>query len=393
MSARSWLAGVLGLGLALGPVMAASQAPDVVGPPPPVAGSGPGEEFPVFRALERLALDRSQPRVQRLAAIGGLAQAAHPAVVASLVSLLGDPDPEIRARAARALGWPGNAAAVAGLAARAGDPAEVPSVRAAAIAALGRIGDPAVASSVEAWAGDGEPQVRREASLVLIETPVGAGADRVAAAIRLLRDLAQDGQVRALAALALGASGDARALDPLVEALEDRRPPAGYADLPAGTVAEGMAGTFAQRLRSLHNVRAHAAVALGRLGDRRAVPPLLKALADPDPVLRTQAAAALGRLKAGEAVPSLIGALQDTDAGVRQTAATALGIMGDPSAVPSLVQALQDAAEGVRARAAAALGRLGDPAARSPLARLAADDPVPQVRQAAREALDRLGRP
>ena len=48
-------------------------------------------------------------------------------------------------------------------------------------------------------------------------------------------------------------------------------------------------------------VREHAASALGRLGDRRAVPALTEALRDESAVVREHAASALGRLAEGRA--------------------------------------------------------------------------------------------
>jgi HEAT repeat protein len=52
-------------------------------------------------------------------------------------------------------------------------------------------------------------------------------------------------------------------------------------------------------------VRSSATVALGRLGDKRAVDPLIVALSDPDPAVRTGAALSLGELGEKKAIEPL----------------------------------------------------------------------------------------
>jgi HEAT repeat protein len=348
-----------------------------------------GHALPVFRELERLATDRGIPKAERLAAIRGLGEGAHPSVVPTLLTLLADSDPAIRAAAATALGWRGNQAAVEPLLARAGDAAEPPHVRTAAIGALGRIGDPTAVAPVLALAKEPTMEVRKHALLALMQSALAAHSDRVAAAIALLGDLEQEGYNRAQAAIVLGRSKNARAVTPLLKALQDTRTPAGYDALPN---PEGMAGTgrvMAERLRSLHNVRAHAAYALGALGARQALPSLLDGLSDADYQVRIQSAAALGLLRSREAAPKLIQAMGDSEARVRMAAASALGLVGDPAAGAALVRALDDQEAEVRERAASALGRLRYAAARPALERLTGDA-VPGVRQAAHAALRRL---
>ncbi len=67
--------------------------------------------------------------------------------------------------------------------------------------------------------------------------------------------------------------------------------------------------------------------ALAALGTNAPVPPLLKALHDPERQIAAQAATALGNV--GEpAVPSLIGALNDRDGYVRSMACYALSTIG-----------------------------------------------------------------
>lgn len=67
----------------------------------------------------------------------------------------------------------------------------------------------------------------------------------------------------------------------------------------------------------------------------------LELLKSPSPRVRDRAANALGKLGDRRAVPALIEAPGDEDAGVREHVATALGLPGDKRAVQPLTDALQ----------------------------------------------------
>lgn len=82
--------------------------------------------------------------------------------------------------------------------------------------------------------------------------------------------------------------------------------------------------------------RLAAVVALGKLGDKRAVKPLMTALSDPSPQIRTVAAAALGRLGHKTALSALKeAALDDTDDGVRSSARSAATAVAKANQLPS----------------------------------------------------------
>jgi HEAT repeat protein len=87
--------------------------------------------------------------------------------------------------------------------------------------------------------------------------------------------------------------------------------------------------------RRLIVARCSAARALAAMGPKakEAVPALVQALSDPEPLVRDAAAAALGSIGAAatEAVPALIEALEDWNGFVRQAAAKALKMI-DPDA-------------------------------------------------------------
>lgn len=115
-------------------------------------------------------------------------------------------------------------------------------------------------------------------------------------------------------------------------------------------------------------VRRHAAISLGRSGERAAVPVLVEALKDPDNGVRREAAKALGRIKDARAVAPLVEALRDGDGNVRLYAAYALGEIKDPKAVKALLRALGDPEWCVRDQAAWALREINDPKIAAPLA-------------------------
>ena len=98
----------------------------------------------------------------------------------------------------------------------------------------------------------------------------------------------------------------------------------------------------------------------GQTDQEQKVERLIKELQDQD--VRAHAAWALGSIgeDAKDAVPALTQALQDPE--VRGDATEALVQMGK-DAVPALVQALQDQNEYVRLHAAWALGEMGTPEA------------------------------
>jgi len=90
-------------------------------------------------------------------------------------------------------------------------------------------------------------------------------------------------------------------------------------------------------------VRAGAAKALGRIGDVKAVQPLLKLLKDPEDEVRIAACLALGLFKNSSTFDEITNVLlDDKKIEVRQAAAKALGYTQHPAALPYLMEALRD---------------------------------------------------
>jgi HEAT repeat protein len=131
-----------------------------------------------------------------------------------------------------------------------------------------------------------------------------ATASQTPAATRLRESLVQEhAQVgQCLAALCLGALNDPRAVEPLVEMT--------------------VAGEFPW-------LRAKSASALGWTGRAQAVAPLLKALGDEAPEVRASAAGALGEILTAPAEPLTRAASSDPDAQVRWAANDALRRIAD----------------------------------------------------------------
>ena len=152
-----------------------------------------------------------------------------------------------------------------------------------------------------------------------------------------------DAEVRAAAALSLGRTRDASAVGPLISALTDHEDAVVHA----------------------------AANALGRIGDARAVEPLIAILMDSQRQARelsagalspvcAEAADALGWIGDARAIEPLIATLQDPNFRVREHAAEAVGRIGDARAIVPLTAALKDPDWNMREVAAAALGQIKD---------------------------------
>lgn len=159
-------------------------------------------------------------------------------------------------------------------------------------------------------------------------------------------------------------------------------------------------------------------------------PDLVALVGHRDPTVRGLALTALARSRATEVAPTLIAAIDDSEASVRRAAmeaaaeraashpdeaaglarviaerltaeawderrdaADVLGRFGSHADAGALVTALADSNDFVREKAAASLGRLGARAAVEPLADIAGNDAVPEVRIAAIEALAAIGDP
>ena len=205
----------------------------------------------------------------------------------------------------------------------------------------------------------------------------------------------EDADVREIALRALARIGDPRAVGPLVEALKHSEvwlvPRIADILTRHGALAiDPMIAFLGDPAR--HPARAWAASILGEVGAARAFPALVRALGDLDDEVRAKSASALGRIGDGRAVGYLLDhLLSDPAPFVRARIAQALGQFDQPEVIERLVRALGDPAWWVRMRSVEALEQVGAQA-EGPLL-LALDDPDPEIRIRAAVALERLDVP
>ncbi len=235
---------------------------------------------------------------------------------------------------------------------------------------------------------------------------MGSVRENAAEALGLLRDRRaveplinalndSDEEVRWKAAWALGNIGDKKAIKPLIYALnDDRWSVRRFAVTALGKIGDKSAvGSLINALNDPDwHVRKYAANSLGKIGDERAIKPLVNALSDPDSDVRWKAIVALGKMK-NAAVEPLIKAFESDDWRIRGRAAEALGNIKDLRAFEPLINALvgktKDNNKYVRGRVAEALGKIGDERAVEPLL-VAMEDPYIYVRIKAEEALGKI---
>ncbi|MFO8109292.1 MAG: HEAT repeat domain-containing protein [Thermoplasmata archaeon] len=106
--------------------------------------------------------------------------------------------------------------------------------------------------------------------------------------------------------------------------------------------------------------RAECARKLGMKGNREAVPHLIHALKDEEPLVRANAALALGHLpESKKTVKALITLLEDEEWVVRHDAAIALGELGVDEGTKPLIKLLDDPVLDVRKKTINALGKIG----------------------------------
>ncbi|HKP85424.1 MAG TPA: HEAT repeat domain-containing protein [Blastocatellia bacterium] len=137
------------------------------------------------------------------------------------------------------------------------------------------------------------------------------------------------------------------------------------------------------------SARLRAADRLALMGDAKAVPPLIEALATSKELqLRVAAAQALGALKDRRAVDALVAASGAAEKDVRLAAVNSLGLINDHTSAEALFVAAKDTDQGVRDAAVQALAAMG-----VSVERLSADmtNANWQVRVAAITTFARLG--
>ncbi|MCI0745775.1 MAG: HEAT repeat domain-containing protein [Verrucomicrobia subdivision 3 bacterium] len=350
---------------------------------PSLQDSHPGVRWHAVKTLERFGWQprSDRERLLRDVAAGDYVNAAQAGLPALefLEQSMNDTSFSNRRAVAEALGELGSDKAVGPLMAALKD-AE-PSVRAAAVEALGQLRDSRTIEPIKLCLKDPEALVRCAAARSLA---VVGGHAAVSFLIKVIPD--PHWSVRKAAVAALGHVQDSTATLSILPALKDPD----------------------------HDVRETACQALGRIRDRRAIGPLVVALTDSQSSVRQAAAVALrdidahweGSAEVQSAVPELNTALKDRDYWVRHAARDTLtrienaALNAPPgfepideklnAAVDALVFALKHPERDFRQAAAEALGRLGNPQVTN-LLTPSLKDKDPYVRQSVGKALQQLG--
>ncbi|MDH4198504.1 MAG: HEAT repeat domain-containing protein, partial [Candidatus Aminicenantes bacterium] len=254
----------------------------------------------------------------------------------------------------------------------------------------------------------------------------------LASALQVVRESDDVGALRA-AIFDLGYEKQADIYPLLVKKLDDPSPGVQHAavvSLGRFGRPEGIDEIVKPKIyRSPHgNIRWAAVAAVGKLGDYRVIDHLLKAVEDPEWIVRTQAVTeVIGKVRdiierkdvrlarilvhmlsleneeivnlaiegfqalGAETLPLLHEALTNSSATIRANAARALGKLHAHQSTPFLLELLCDSYWTVRAGAAEALGFIGDRVAIEPLV-LGIQDNVGGVRDQAAAAIVRIGK-
>lgn len=296
-----------------------------------------------------------------------LAQIGDGRALEPLSGLLRSKIARVRWSGAHSLGALGDKRAVASLSQAAARDADS-SVAATAVFALGQLGTPDALGPVARALKHPQPRVRNAAAAALGRI---RDARSVEALLAYLKVQDPSYSVRAVAAQSLGQLGKDLSLKPLLEMLAapraDDRAAAAWALGVSLRPVEAVV-PLVEALKDRHSgVREMAARTLGDIGDRRAVPGLIDALAsahaDEPYRVRQRVVEALGKLGDARAVEPLLAILSPADKTFGAVAITALGRIGDRRAVPALIAALESARAEGREAAAIALGKIKDPAA------------------------------
>lgn len=177
-----------------------------------------------------------------------------------------------------------------------------------------------------------------------------------------------DSSVKVSAAEALGKIGDPKAVIPLVRAMNDENEQVVNA---AAAAIRDMKSTSAMRpfqMALYDNDRDVVLDAIGKMsliGNDKCVQLLGQALAHRDIFIRKEVVAALGRMQNPKAASALLRGLND--AMIRSNVIAALGNTGSKEAVMPLVGALKDISSSIVESAVIGLGKLGDERAVEPL--------------------------
>jgi HEAT repeat protein len=223
----------------------------------------------------------------------------------------------------------------------------------------------------------------------VVEALVRNGAGVVAPLIEQLR--AEDLDTRQAAAVALGRIGDRRATAPLIAALDERE----LMMVAAGALAHlGDGAAFEALVTRLGDpdaaVRQAVIAALNSIGHSDMPGRIATLLSDSDPIVRESALKIAGYFGYPDCLDRVLACCRGDSETVRRTAIEQLPFFEDPGVFDTLVQAIEHDAASVRAASASALARVEHPARTAALLR-ALNDSDPWVRFVTLRTLGAIG--
>lgn len=321
-------------------------------------------------------LDNSQDIQLRSSVVSILAQIKDPASVQPLIKALEDESLPNRWESAEALGKLGDKRAVEPLI-KALDYDEF--TREKAVEALGKLGDPRAVKKLTAIAQNEKekPDIRGKAIYALGKI----GGEE---AVNVLLDLARRAMKNPMSydliftqiLIALGNTKDPRAIPILADAWR-KDIHADYAGFALSKIGAPAVDTILPLFKDKGypvNRRAILARALGKIGDKRAIKPLVASLEEGDPNLLHSVTWAL--YKIGEAsAPELISLLKSENLSVKESAVVTLGKIKAKSAIEPLSRILRDknTPSPLKQKVAQALDDIGTPEAEAVLLKVAKD--------------------
>lgn len=310
------------------------------------------------------ALEDSSPAV-RVAAVRLLASTRDRRAAVALLGRTADADRLVRREAIAALGAVGDERVVPALIRLCDAPFD--EIRRAAITALAELRHPASVPALAAIArGRSMEQTARYAQWALgeIASPAAvaalvalfdapavtdetkeallrAGSHAVPGLVAVLDRDGREPRAASIAAALLARIGDRRAVVPLVGLLRARNEatPAALRALARLAPPEALVALVSAATDPSEEIRRLVLDTLWAIGDDRAVVVLDAALGDPDPGVKRRAAALAGRFRAKSHRAAVANLLADSDRGVRNEAVRALGALGDAGVCQRLVAA------------------------------------------------------
>ncbi|SEL61888.1 PBS lyase HEAT-like repeat-containing protein [Stigmatella aurantiaca] len=287
-----------------------------------------GVRAAVAPIISRLKHDEPMVRREAATALGELRDAR---ALEPLLQSTRDTEAMVRQEAATALGKVAEPAAVGALHAMLQEP--IHTVRAAAAGALCAFQGPEARAALRDAAKDPIEDVRRE---VLWRLSARKSPDDAELLVLFLDDPYM--RVRCEAARSLGSMRERMAVEPLLDLLRQRRAPLNDDDfIPMSNRGHGFfAGPFMDERLPL----VEAALALGEIGDQRAIAPLRAIHDEVDAGVRPAIIHSLGMLGGGCTIEWLLPMLQAPESPIQLAAAEALARLGDERGRELLLQKL-----------------------------------------------------